>query len=524
MIQLSDFIFEARESKKYSPEMLNIMAEVENIRKGTLNSKCHYGSVNMIPKELYDRIITNYNEISPDERKKNRWINIATWEGDPVISVAQTEDVYRKPIDRDIYYNKTTSAIEKKLAKADNKLFAWNNKIVPDEKIRDISYYLPAYIFANFKFVKSNKSGNWQYLLANPADLGISSSSTDDFFAYIAFSKDKKEWKLVYLKDEGIKSNEDYKIVKELLTKIFGNTSTTVVPKPASTTVTKPVTTVVPKPVATVVKPEPVKAATTAKTPVRKTPKYYQGILNDALKSNNIIDLKKALKEIIEKFGVQSKSYKDEIWLRVDSETLGDFWNSYPEAFIYNTKLKNIFVSIYWQGDSTDGNKEISLDDLWRNDRYVFRVSRSRGNGDYDDDRIYVEKKDIIEILKNIANNWLSSKEIKKRKEIADIKARIAPLAAAVDDLLGNELFRKHGGMGGSQIPSTHQNGKAAVKEWFEKNKELLAKKGITTDKVKELARKIYYKNNKPTSYFYEVNRYGWKGKKLRDFDLEIDF
>ena len=78
--------------------------------------------------------------------------------------------------------------------------------------------------------------------------------------------------------------------------------------------------------------------------------------------------------------------------------------------------------------------------------------------------------------------------------------------------------------MGGSQTSSTHQNGKDAVKEWFGKNKELLAKKGVTTDKVKELARKIYYKNNKSDSYYYEVNRYGWRGKKLRDFDLEIDF
>lgn len=519
MINLIDFIFEAK--GKYTPEQTALLNELKPMLKMDMRQPTYYGNILFVSPDIYDRVIHNYKKIPTDQVKGNRWCNIANFEGNSVIAVAINEPVYRKPNDRDLYYTRTTSAVEKKtLKKIESEnidLLISDTTLCPGVswgEVRDVLLYA----MSNFKNVRDTASGDWKYIVLNNFSNGgvFKNNVINELTLTVAYDYSKKQWKFA--------SDSERKELQARIAKKLGSTSTTNIQPQKPVTVTKPATIVTPKPVQTIVKPTPVKAAPVAKTPVRKTPKYYQGILNDALKSNNIIDLKKALKEIIEKFGTQSKSYKDEIWLRVDSETLGDFWNSYPEAFIYDTKRKNVFVSIYWQGDSTDGNKEISLDELWRNDRYVFRVSHSRGYSDYSDDRIYVEKKDIKDILKNIADNWLSSKAIKKRKEVADFKSKVSLISGAIDDLLGNELFRKHGGMGGSQTNTTHINGKEAVKEWFEKNKEQLVKKGITPDKAKELARKIYYKNNKSDSYFYEVNRWGWRGKKLRDFDLEVDF
>ena len=79
-----------------------------------------------------------------------------------------------------------------------------------------------------------------------------------------------------------------------------------------------------------------------------------------------------------------------------------------------------------------------------------------------------------------------------------------------------------NGGRGGSMTPTDHVNGKEAAKEWFAKNKEELAKKNVSVEQVRDMARKVYMNNKKPDSYFYEVNRYGWRGKKLRDYNLDL--
>jgi hypothetical protein len=516
MIQLSDFIFEARDSKTYSPEVLKIMADTKAFFERTAWN-VHYASICFVEKDLYKKIISNYNEIPSTEKKKNKWINIATLDGDPVISVAQTENVYRKPIDRDLYYSKSTSAVENKLNKVTSDFISYDTKLCPYIKNElkdawDVTYIF-TYIITNYTKTRNSARGNWQYIGINSMNSGSISKGDGVFDLYIAFSKETKEWKLVKSPTETA-SATDYKKIEKIISELLGKEVKQEIQEP----VIKPE--VKPAPVAMPVQ-KPV-VATAAKTIVKKTSKYYQTLLSDALKTDNVVKIKDALKEIIEKFGKQSQSYKDEIWLHVDSETLGDFWNSYPEAFIYDTKRKNIYVSIYYQGDSTDGSKQILFDDIWRNSRYVFRVTHSYGNGDYDDDRIYVEKQEVKEILQNIADNWLSAKEVKKRKEIADAKARIAPLAAAVDDLLGNELFSKYGGRGGSMTQTDHVNGKEAAREWFAKNKEELAKNKVSVEQVKDMARKVYMNNKKPDSYFYEVNRYGWRGKKLRDYNLDI--
>lgn len=517
MINLIDFIFEAK--GKYTPEQTALLNELKPMLKMDVRQPTYYGNILFVHPDIYDGVINNYTEIPSDQIKGNRWYNIANFEGDPVISVAINEPVYRKPNDRDLYYTRTTSAVEKKtLKKIESEnidLLISDSTLCPGVswgEVRDVLLYA----MSNFNNVRDTTSGDWKYIVLNNFSNGgvFKNNVINELTLTVAYNYSKKQWKFA--------SDAERKDLQAKIAKKLGSTSSTNIQPQKPVTVTKPATIVTPKPVQTIVKPAPVKAAPVAKTPVRKTPKYYQELLSRAIKSNNIIDLKAALKEIIIKFGKQSMSYKDEIWLRIDSETLGDFWNSYPEAFIYDEKRKNVFVSIYWQGASTDGNKEIPLDDLWRNERYVFRVTHSYGNGDYNDDRIYVEKKDIIEILNNLAKNWLSSKEIKKRKEIADAKARIAPLAAAVDDLLGNELFRKYGGRGGSMTPTDHMNGKEAAKEWFAKNKEELAKKNVSVEQVKDMARKVYMNNKKPDSYFYEVNRYGWRGKKLRDYNLDL--
>lgn len=517
MIQLSDFIFEARDSKKYSPEVLKIMADINKlfVEKASWNS--HYASICFVEKDLYKKIIRNYDEIPSTEKKKNRWLNIATLEGDPVISVAQTENVYRKPIDRDLYYSKTTSAVEKKLNKVTPKFISYDTKLCPYilNELKDVwdVTYIFTYIITNYTKTRNSARGNWQYIGINSRNTGSMSKGDGAFDLFIAFSKETKEWKLVKSPTETA-STTDYNKIKTIISGLLGKVVKQEIQKP----VVKPV--VKPTPVAAPVQ-KPV-VTTAAKTIVKKTSKYYQTLLSDALKTDNVVKIKEALKEIIEKFGKQSQSYKDEIWLHVDSETLGDFWNSYPEAFVYDTKRRNVYVSIYYQGDRTDGSRQILFDDIWRNSRYVFRVTNSYGNGDYGDDRIYVEKQEIKDVLQNIADKWLSAKEVKKRKEIADAKARIAPLSAAVYDLLHNELFSKYGGRGGSMTNTEHINGSEAANAWFAKNKEELAKKNVSVEQVRDMARKVYMNNKKPDSYFYEVNRYGWRGKKLRDYNLDL--
>ncbi len=85
---------------------------------------------------------------------------------------------------------------------------------------------------------------------------------------------------------------------------------------------------------------------------VRKTKRYYIDEINKSMSFAF-----NSLEEIIKKYGDKvyregRRTYSEIIlYTKIDS-----FWSYKINSFRYSPTLKKIFVEIYWQGDSTDGD------------------------------------------------------------------------------------------------------------------------------------------------------------------------
>ena len=143
----------------------------------------------------------------------------------------------------------------------------------------------------------------------------------------------------------------------------------------------------------------------------KKTPKFYRDILANADKNFSLALATMA--EVIKKYGRHPYSNYD-----IPAEAEFN-WNHQVNGFTL-TKKGVVYVDIYWQGDSTDGNDCLELNDFrWNNvavikadyyepDRYGVREERHSP--------LRVERKEVIEAMQWIAKNWLDPKNIKARK------------------------------------------------------------------------------------------------------------
>ena len=227
----------------------------------------------------------------------------------------------------------------------------------------------------------------------------------------------------------------------------------------------------------------------------RKTAKYYR----DLLTSGNVYNAVKVLPEIIKKFGYKrwEKHSKGNDTLNLRKYTEFE-WNHRIEGFFLNEKGR-VCVDIYWQGDSTDGNDSLYVDEC-------INGSVIRGEYEWLGDRTYCRHGDLRITAEEFRNaikalaQYLSPEEIKARKE-ADRKA---DLQKQVYDLIAEDAPKdKRGGWGRDEGWELYWNGRYGVQKLLEQNPDLL---NLTFEELKPIVL-LVYKNNHKTDYSL---RGGW--------------
>lgn len=157
-------------------------------------------------------------------------------------------------------------------------------------------------------------------------------------------------------------------------------------------------------------------------TQTKKTPKFYRDILANADKNFSLA--LSVMGDVLKKYGNHPYS-NYEIPAKVEFN-----WNHEVKGFTLTSK-GNIYVDVYWQGDSTDGDDCCSLNNFrWNNvvvikaeyyepDRYGVREERHSP--------LRVERAEVISAMKWIAEHWLIAKDIKTRKakETTERKMRV---------------------------------------------------------------------------------------------------
>ena len=147
-------------------------------------------------------------------------------------------------------------------------------------------------------------------------------------------------------------------------------------------------------------------------------------------------------------------------------------------------------MDIYWQGDSTDGNDSLRVDEC-------INGKTIRGEYEWLGDRTYCRHSDLRisaeefrNALKAVAK-YLSPEEMKIRKEAK----RKAELSEKIFDLVKqNAPKNSRGGWGRDEGWEQYWNGRIAVEKVLENNPELLNK---TFDELKPIVEKVYANNEK---------------------------
>lgn len=211
----------------------------------------------------------------------------------------------------------------------------------------------------------------------------------------------------------------------------------------------------------------------------KKTAKYYRDILN----GNNIYAAVKVIPEVIKKYGHKrwsGSNGNDELCLEGYTEFE---WNHRIDGF-FLTEKGVACVDIYWQGDSTDGNDSLRVEEC-------INGKTIRGEYEWLGDRTYcrhgdlrISAEEFRNALKAVAK-YLSPEEIKKRK-IANARAETSTKVFNYIDAKKKNLDRWE--------MENFWNGRIAVEKVLENNPELLNK---TFDELKPIVEKVYANNEK---------------------------
>lgn len=238
-------------------------------------------------------------------------------------------------------------------------------------------------------------------------------------------------------------------------------------------------------------------------TAPRKTAKYYRDILSGS-------DMYKAiavLPEVIRKYGHKRWS-GDKQNNRIIVKEFTEFeWNHTIEGFFLSDKGV-LFVDIYWQGDSTDGNDSLTAREAMYG-KVIPAEHEFLGN------RTYYRHGDLritAEEFRNAVHavaKWLSPEEVKKRKIAAERNAR----EERIDNLVKEHAPKtKRTGWGRDEDWERYWNGKTGVEKLLRKEPELIDK---PFEEVAPIVEKVYA-NNAKSDY---ALRGGWcNGEK--EYDL----
>jgi hypothetical protein len=226
---------------------------------------------------------------------------------------------------------------------------------------------------------------------------------------------------------------------------------------------------------------------------IRKTAKYYR---EELVKTQSMNTLNTLIKEVVAKFGSSNDLY-------IAGTECN--WNHWVRGFSVG-KNGILYVNVYWQGDSTDGNDCVPFSEVFGRGKSVIRAEtywdgyRTRiTHGD-----IIVEKFEVDSLIKLLAE-WLSPTAIKARKVAEDLRK----IKNEISSILGNAYFTKYARKWGNN--EEYYNGKGAVNEWVEKQGNDLLK--MEKADIFAMVDKIFKTNYKNDSYFGKTNMWSSRTK-----------
>ena len=223
----------------------------------------------------------------------------------------------------------------------------------------------------------------------------------------------------------------------------------------------------------------------------RKTAKYYR---EELVKPQSMNTLNTLIKEIVTKFGSSNDLY-------ISGAECN--WNHWVKGFSVG-KNGVLYVKVYWQGDSTDGDDYVSFSEVYGRGKSVIRAEsywdgyRTRfTHGD-----INVEKYEVESLIKLLAE-WLSPSAIKARK----ISAELSKVKREIDNKMGNEYYTKYARRFGSN--EEYYNGRGGVNEWVKAQGVELLK--MTIEDIFAMVDKVFQANYKTDRFFGKTDM--WSGR-----------
>ena len=145
-------------------------------------------------------------------------------------------------------------------------------------------------------------------------------------------------------------------------------------------------------------------------TTPRKTAKYYRDIFTNG----SLYQCAKLLPEVIKKFGYKRwESSKGNDMLNLRGYTEFE-WNHKIEGF-FLTNNGEVYVDIYWQGDSTDGNDSVPANECIYGKTIPAEHEFIDGRTYYRHGDLRISKEEFANAIKAVAQ-YLSPENIKARK------------------------------------------------------------------------------------------------------------
>lgn len=225
----------------------------------------------------------------------------------------------------------------------------------------------------------------------------------------------------------------------------------------------------------------------------RKTAKYYR---EELVKPQSMNTLNTLIKEIVTKFGSSNDLYIGGVECN---------WNHWVKGFSVG-KNGILYVKVYWQGDSTDGDDYVSFNEVYGRGKSVIRAEtywdgcRTRfTHGD-----INVEKYEVESLIKLLAE-WLSPSAIKARK----ISAELSKVKREIDNKMGNEYFTKYARRFGNN--EEYYNGRGGVSEWVKTQGVDLLKMAI--EDIFAMVDKVFLANYKNDRFFGKTDMWSSRTK-----------
>ena len=223
----------------------------------------------------------------------------------------------------------------------------------------------------------------------------------------------------------------------------------------------------------------------------RKTAKYYR---KELVKTQTMNTLNTLIKEIVTKFGSRNV-------LSIGGAECN--WNHWVKGFSVG-KNGVLYVKVYWQGDSTDGDTHVLFSEVYGRGKSVIRAEtywdgyRTR----YTHGDINVEKYEVESLIKLLAES-LSPSAIKARK----ISAELSKVKRDIDNKMGNEYYTKYARRFGNN--EEYYNGRGGVNEWVKAQGVDLLK--MTIEDIFAMVDKVFQANYKSYRFFGKTDM--WSGR-----------